>query len=77
MLIPHDPDRYIPTMAQTTCEYHKAHPGKPWAGCTCGASMGMRHATPDEYRARRAARLTERRKELLSELDSIDAELGT
>mgnify|MGYP003403775472 FL=1 len=74
MLIPHDPDRYVTEAKHTTCAYHQAHPGKPWAGCTCGGSMGLREATPEEYRARRARRLAERRKELRSELDAIEAE---
>jgi len=77
MLIHHDPDRYITEAKQTTCDYHKAHPGKPWAGCTCSGSMGLREATPEEYRARRQRRLATRRAELKDELSRIDAEFGT
>lgn len=77
MLIQHDPDRCVAEAQRTTCAYHKKNPGKPYAGCTCSMSVGVREATPEEYRKRRHARLAERREELRRELARIDAELGT
>lgn len=77
MLIHHDLDGLVPTSDRTTCAYHKAHPGVPWAGCTCGGSLGVRQATPDERKERRRARLLKRRDELRAELAMLDGMLGT
>lgn len=77
MLIHSDPDSQVPTSERTTCDYHKAHPGEPWAGCTCSASFGVRQATPEEKKERRHARLMKRREELRAELEMLDGMLGT
>jgi len=76
MLIQHDPDATIPVASMHTCDYHKAHPGVPWPGCTCGGSLGLRQATPEERKERRRARLLKRREELHAELAMLDGMLG-
>jgi hypothetical protein len=70
-----DPDAQIPTFETRTCEFHKAHPGEPYAGCCCMTSFGVRTATPEEQTARKHARLEKRRTELLDELRSVNAQL--
>jgi hypothetical protein len=42
MLIEHNPDDYEVVSEQHTCPFHKKHPGKTYAGCTCSGSHGLR-----------------------------------
>lgn len=46
MLIEFDPDDYEVVSTGETCAWHKRNPGKPYAGCTCSSSIGMRRRDP-------------------------------
>lgn len=77
MIIHHDPDRYVGVSEHRTCLFHLTHPGKPYAGCTCGGFYSQRPATEQEYRAARTKRLTERVGSLQEELARAQRELRT
>ena len=78
MIMHFDTIGQVPHFETTTCEYHKAHPGKAYAGCCCSMSVGWRKATPDERRAnlhKAREQLIKRIAELTHELHQVDAEL--
>ena len=47
MLIVQRPGRS--TFSSHTCDFHKRHPDKQWAGCTCSASYGWQEKPPAEW----------------------------
>lgn len=71
----YDPDATVPVIDHTPCPFHRDNPGKHTPFCVCSTGIGSRPATPEEYRARRRWRITERAVELHAELASIEAEL--
>lgn len=32
---------YTYNVERHTCDYHRKHPGEPWAGCTCHSSISQ------------------------------------
>lgn len=79
MICIHDTLDQVPYVETTTCEYHRRHPGKAYAGCCCSIRAGFRKATPEERIAnlRKVRReLAERIEELTQELQRIDFLLG-
>jgi len=42
MLIQHNPDDYEIISGTTICAFHKLHPGKTFAGCTCSGYIAQR-----------------------------------
>ena len=37
-----DDNEYEVVSDHVTCAFHENHPGKPYAGCTCSGSWGLR-----------------------------------
>lgn len=68
-----DPDEWEPDISHSTCPWHKANPGKPFAGCTCSASYGMKRRDPAEVAAIKAKRRREHEDAVLAEADQIRA----
>jgi hypothetical protein len=73
MLINHDPDRYMVEIKSTTCPFHKANPGKPFAGCTCSTSYGQVERSPEEVAAIKRAKRLAREEQILAEAAAIRA----
>jgi hypothetical protein len=71
MMIYYDPDRYEGFSTSHTCEFHKANPGKVWAGCTCSGTFGTRKVNDEEYAKRRAERERREDDEILARAEHI------
>ena len=69
MIIHVDTIGTVPTFEHTTCGFHKHHPGKSFAGCSCSASFGRRKATDAE----RLANLRKASAELQEKIDDLNA----
>lgn len=48
MIIHYNPDDYVVESGSKTCAYHKEHPGKNYAGCTCSGWYTTRLKTKEE-----------------------------
>jgi hypothetical protein len=66
MLIHHDPDEWTSKSEQHTCSYHRLHPGKPYAGCTCSGSWSSVRRAPEEVAAIKAERQRKDDDEILA-----------
>lgn len=67
---------WMTVFKETTCAYHKKHPGSSYAGCTCTASWSSRKAAPDEKRENERLALESRKRELEEELWRINTQLN-
>ena len=59
MLIPYDPDEYETVSEYHPCAFHREHPKKPFAGCTCSGSFYRRRRSPEEIARVKAVRATQ------------------
>ena len=73
MYVHYDPDEFKAVGSQHTCSFHKANPGKPYAGCTCSASWGSVRRPPEEVAAIKAERRQKEEEEILAKADAIRA----
>jgi hypothetical protein len=42
MIINFNPEEWETIITDSICEFHKKHPGKLYAGCTCSTSFSLR-----------------------------------
>ena len=49
MLINDDSDEFVTIVKHNICKYHKKHPQRKWAGCTCSSLIyrGKRKDAPE------------------------------
>lgn len=73
MLIHHDPDEYEGVSSSHTCSFHQRNPGKPYAGCTCSVSWGLKRRDSAEVAKIKTEKRRQHENEILSEAEAIKA----
>ena len=73
MLISYDPDEYESVYESHTCHFHKRHPGKAFAGCTCSFGSFQKRRSPEEIAKIKADRLSKEEDEILARAEIIKA----
>lgn len=76
MLIRDDPDEYETVSKYRTCIFHQQHPGEPYAGCTCSASISYRRRPASDIAAIKAERRRKEEDRILAEAGAIKARRG-
>ena len=73
MLIYHDADEYETVIHSHTCPFHRSHPGKAFAGCTCSAGWSQVQRSPEAIAKIKADRLRKEEDEILARAERIKA----
>ena len=71
MLIHYDPYEWEGVIETSTCPFHQAHPGEPYAGCACSTMIGSVRRSPEEVAEIKARKRREHEDHILAEAEAI------